>query len=90
MTVMNATAKRFTTTGACGVGRARLATIHVVASGAARLTIAEGAAGPTKLDIDFGAAGTFTVDMPGDGIIFSQDPRIATLTAITSVNLIFI
>ncbi len=89
MTVMNVTAKRFTATGACGVNRARLAAVQVTTSGAARIAISEGSGGTTKLDLDFVTGDTFHITLPGDGILFSVDPHIATLTNISAVTLFF-
>lgn len=90
MTAMNVTAKRYTATGACGVNRSRLAAVQVTTTGAARLTIRQGSnSGPVKLDLDFVTGDTFHIVMPGDGILFDQDPHLSTLTNISAVTVFF-
>jgi len=89
MTVMNVTAKRYTATGACGVGRARIGAVQVTTTGAARLTITDGSGGPTKLDLDFVSGDTFHVTLPVDGILCDNDPQITALTNISATTLFF-
>jgi len=89
MTVMNVTAKRYTTTGACGVNRSRIATVQVTTTGAARLTITDGSGGATKLDLDFVSGDTFHIAIPGDGILCDKDPHITALTNISAVTIFF-
>lgn len=91
MEAANVRAKRFTTTGACGVGRARLVGVVVTAgAGTPRLTITEGSGGTTLLDVDFNQNGTYTFDVPGDGILFASDPFISVATNVTAVTLFFV
>lgn len=89
MTVMNVTAKRYTATGACGVGRARIGAVQVTTTGAARLTITDGSGGSTKLDLDFVSGDTFHVTLPVDGILCDKDPQITALTNISAVTIFF-
>lgn len=90
MTVMNVTAKRYTATGACGVGRARIGALQVtVGAGAGRLTITDGSGGATKLDLDFVQSDTFHITIPGDGILCDGDPQITALTNISAVTMFF-
>jgi hypothetical protein len=89
MTVMNVTAKRYTTTGACGIGRARIAAVQVTTTGTARLTVTDGSGGATKMDLDFVSGDTFHIAIPGDGILCDKDPQITTLTNISAVTLFF-
>lgn len=90
MNAQNVTAKRFTATGACGVGRARIAALQVTTSTTGgRLTITDGNGGPTKLDLDFGPADTYHITLAGDGILSDNDPRISVLTNISAVTVFF-
>lgn len=91
MEAVNVRAFRYTAAGACGVGRARIMGLVIKsATGDGRITITEGAGGPVKLDIDVHQNSTVTVDVPGDGIVFSSDPQIATLTNIAQVTIFFV
>lgn len=91
MEAANVRAVRYTTTGACGVGRARLVGMSVTAAGGTpRLTITEGSGGTTRIDLDFHPSGTYPVDIPGDGILFANDPFISVATNVTSVTLFFV
>jgi hypothetical protein len=91
MEAANVRAVRYTGTGACGVGRARLVGLVITtAAGTPRLTITEGSGGTTRLDVDFFASGTHTFDVPGDGILFATDPHISTATNVTGVTLFFV
>lgn len=91
MEAANVRAVRYTATGACGVGRARLVGL-VIKSGAAdgRITITDGVGGPVRLDVDVHQNSTVTVDVPGDGIVCSSDPQITTLTNIPQVTIFFV
>ena len=91
MEAANVRAVRYASTGACGVGRARLVGLVVTAgAGTPRLTITEGSGGATRLDVDFTQSSTHTFDVPGDGILCAADPFISTLTNITAVTLFFV
>lgn len=91
MYVQNVTAKRFTTTGACGVGRARLAQVLVTTSDTtlARLTITDGQGGPVKFDADYNSD-THVTNIPGDGVLFENDPYISVATNVAAMTLFFI
>ena len=78
--------------GASGSGRARLRAYNIynASSGAARLTLTDGNGGTTLIDQDAPAGtvqGFLHVEIPGDGILFEDDIRVATKTNWTSVNL---
>ncbi len=89
MEAANVRAVRYTATGACGVGRARITGVIVtVGAGAGRLTISEGAT--TRLDLDFTQNTTQDVMIPGDGILCSSDPSISTLTNISAITIFFV
>lgn len=90
MTTMNVTAKRYTTTGPCGVGRARLGQILVTtaAGTVARVTITDGQGGAVKFDGDY-SADTHVTNIPRDGILFDNDPYISAATNVTAMTLFF-
>lgn len=90
MTTMNVTAKRYTTTGPCGVGRARLGQVLITTTNGslARLTVTDGQGGPVKLDADYNSD-THLTNIPGDGILFDNDPYIETATNVTAMTFFF-
>ena len=90
MHVSNVTAKRFTTTGACGVGRARLGQLLVTTTDGvlARVTITDGQGGPVKFDADYNTD-THITNIPGDGILFDNDPYITTASNVAAMTLFF-
>ena len=90
MTTMYVTAKRYTTTGACGVGRARLGQVLITTTNGslARLTVTDGQGGPVKLDADYNSD-THLTNIPGDGILFDNDPYIQTATNVTAMTFFF-
>lgn len=91
MEASNVKAVRFTGTGACGVGRSRIVGISVLAgAGTPRLTITEGVGGTTRIDLDFLQSASHWIEVPGDGVLFSSDPAIGTLTNITAVTIFFV
>lgn len=79
--------KRLTTTGAAGIGRARLRMVVATLSGAGRITITSGSGGPTKVDLDYQAAGTYDIMWPGTGTLFENDPFVATATNVTAMTI---
>jgi len=79
--------KRLTTTGAAGIGRARIRMVVATLSGAGRITLTSGSGGTTKIDMDFGAAGTYDIMIPGTGVLFESDPFVATATNVTAQTL---
>lgn len=90
MPAMNVTAKRYTTTGACGVGRARLGQVLVtVTNGSlARITITDGQGGAVKFDADYNTD-THLTNIPGDGILFDNDPYISSATNVAAMTFFF-
>lgn len=91
MEASNVRARRYTATGACGVGRARIVGMVVTtAAGTPRLTITNGSGGATVLDVDFIQSDTQTFDIPGDGILCERDPQITAFTNITAITLFFV
>ena len=68
--------KRLTSTGAAGIGRARIRQVVATVSGAGRVTLTSGNGGATKIDLDFAAAGTYDIFTPGtqrQGQSFASD-----------------
>lgn len=83
-------AKRLTGTGAASVGRARLRQIQVLTgAGAGRLTLTDGNGGATVLDIDFLATDSHSVNIPDEGILFTDDVYIATATNVTAMTIFY-
>lgn len=78
---------RVTATGAVGIGRVRIRMLVVTLSGAGRVTLTSGSGGATKIDMDFGAAGTYDIFIPGTGVLFQDDPFVATATNVTAQTL---
>ena len=82
--------KRLTGTGAASVGRARLRQIQVLTgAGAGRLTLSDGNGGSTVLDIDFLATDSHSVNIPDEGILFTDDIYIATATNVTAMTIFY-
>jgi hypothetical protein len=83
-------AKRLTGTGAASVGRARLRQIQVLTgAGAGRLTLTDGNGGATVLDIDFLATDSHSVNIPDEGILFTDDVYIGTATNVTAMTIFY-
>jgi hypothetical protein len=83
-------AKRLTGTGAAAVGRARLRQIQVLTgAGAGRLTLTDGNGGATVLDIDFLATDSHSVNIPDEGILFTDDVYIGTATNVTAMTIFY-
>ena len=78
--------KRVTATGALAIGRARIRQVVVTVSGAGRITLTSGDGGATKIDLDFGAAGTYDIFVPGNGVLFENDPFVSTATNVTAAT----
>lgn len=84
-------AVRYTATGACGVGRARIAGLVLTATaGAGRLTITEGSGGPVRLDLDISTNTTYYLEVPQDGVLCAVDPFISVLTNVSAVTIFFV
>lgn len=79
--------KRVTATGALSVGRSRLRMVVVTTTATAgRLTMTNGNGGETLLDVDLVPSSTHNIYIPEEGILFTSDLYISTLTNITSVT----
>ena len=82
--------KRLTGTGAAAIGRARLRQIQVLTgAGAGRLTLTDGNGGATVLDIDFLATDSHSVNIPDEGILFTDDVYVGTATNITAMTIFY-
>lgn len=91
MNASDVRAKRVTDVGALSIGRARLgALIATIGAGAGRLTLTDGVGGPVVVDMDFAASDTHHITLPGDGLLFSQDPVVSTATTLTAATLFFV
>lgn len=90
MPAMNVTAKRVTGTGAIGIGRSRLGQLLItVTNGSlARVTITDGQGGVVKFDADYNTD-THLTNIPGDGILFDNDPYVSVATNVTAMTLFF-
>jgi hypothetical protein len=83
-------AKRLTGTGAASVGRARLRQVQVLTgAGAGRLTFTDGNGGATVLDIDFLASDSHSVNIPDEGILFTDDVYVGTATNVTAMTIFY-
>ena len=83
-------AKRLTATGAASVGRARLRQIQVLSGGAqGRLILKDGATGAILLDIDFLATNSHSVNIPDEGILFTNDIYFSTKNNITAMTIFY-
>jgi hypothetical protein len=79
--------KRVTATGALSVGRSRLRMLVVTTTATAgRLTMTDGDGGAVLLDVDLVPSNTHNFYVPEEGILFTSDLFISTLTNITSVT----
>lgn len=87
----NVRARRYTGTGACGVGRSRISQIVGTSSGggSGRLTITNGLGGATLLDVDLPQGNTFQFLIPDTGILSDNDPYISAATNVTAVTIMF-
>jgi hypothetical protein len=82
--------KRLTGTGAASVGRARLRQIQVLTgAGAGRLTLTDGNGGATVLDIDFLASDSHSVNIPDEGVLFTDDLYVGTATNVTAMTIFY-
>ena len=90
MSSSDVSSKRVTGTGSLGVGPARVRQVQVLTSaGAGRLTVTNGNGGETLLDIDFIASDSHSVNIPDNGIRFSNDVYVATATNITAMTVFY-
>jgi len=90
MSSSDVSSKRVTGTGSLGVGPARVRQVQVLTSaGAGRLTVTNGNGGETLLDIDFLASDSHSVNIPDNGIRFSNDVYVTTATNITAMTVFY-
>lgn len=83
-------AKRLTTTGAAVVGRTRLKQIQVLTgAGTGRLTLTNGAGGEVTVDMDFLQSDSHSVNIPDEGVLFTQDIFVSVATNITAMTLFY-
>ena len=79
--------KRLTGVGSAGVGPARIRQVQIkTTTGTPRLTLTNGNGGETVLDMDLDADDTHSVNIPDEGIRFS-DVYVSLFTACTSVTI---
>jgi hypothetical protein len=83
--------KRVTGTGALSIGRARIRQLQVKigATTAGRITITDGDGGPTVLDLDFSPSDTHSVNIPSDGVLFTDDPYVSTATNLDAMTVFY-
>ena len=82
--------KRLTGTGAASIGRNRLRQIQVLTgAGTGRLTLTNGDGGVTVLDIDFLASDSHSVNIPNEGVLFTDDLYVATATNVTALTIFY-
>jgi len=90
MSSSDVSSKRVTGTGSLGVGPARVRQVQVLTSaGAGRLTVTNGNGGETLLDIDFLASDSHSVNIPDNGVRFSNDVYVTTATNITAMTVFY-
>lgn len=83
-------AKRLTGTGAASIGRSRLRQVHVLCGGTnGRLTLTDGNGGATVLDIDFIASDSQPINIPDEGLLFTDDVYVSAATNITSLTIFY-
>jgi hypothetical protein len=79
--------KRLTATGSAGIGPARIRQVQVkTTTGSPRITFTDGNGGAVLLDMDLNASDTHSVNIPDEGIKFS-DVYVSLFTACTSVTI---
>ena len=83
-------AKRLTGTGAASVGRTRLRQVHVLCSSTAgRLTLTDGNGGATVLDIDFVASDSQSINIPDQGLLFTDDIYVSAATNLMAFTVFY-
>ena len=70
-----------------GPARLRQVEVFTSSSGNPRLTLTDGNGGATLLDIDFTTSDTHSVNIPADGIRFTDSIYVSTFTALEAVTL---
>ena len=79
--------KRVTGAASLGVGPARIRQVQVkTTTGSPRITFTDGNGGAVLLDMDLDASDTHSVNIPDEGIRFS-DVYVSLFTACTSVTI---
>lgn len=82
--------KRLTGTGAANTGRARLRQVQVtIGAGAGRLTFTDGNGGSTVVDLDFVQSSTHSVNIPDEGLLFTDDIYISTASNVTALTIFY-
>jgi len=90
MSMSDVRSKRVTGTGSLAVGPARVRQVQVLTSaGAGRLTITNGNGGETLLDLDFLASDSHSVNIPDNGIRFTNDVYVSATTNITALTVFY-
>ncbi len=81
--------RKNSTGGLSFAGPARLRQVEVFtsSSGTPRLTLTDGNGGATLLDLDFTTSDTHSVNIPADGIRFTDSIYVSTFTALEAVTL---
>lgn len=82
---------RRTATGAASIGRSRIrqVTVTTAATGTPELKITDGNGGATLLHIDLVAGDVFSVNIPAEGILVTDDVYVATFDDITSATVFY-
>jgi len=90
MSMSDVRSKRVTGAGSLAVGPARVRQVQVLTSaGAGRLTITNGNGGETLLDLDFLASDSHSVNIPDNGIRFTNDVYVSATTNITALTVFY-
>jgi len=90
MSMSDVRSKRVTGTGSLAVGPARVRQVQVLTSaGAGRLTLTNGNGGETLLDLDFLASDSHSVNIPDNGIRFTNDVYVSATTNITALTVFY-
>ena len=90
MSMSDVRSKRVTGTGSLAVGPARVRQVQVLTSaGAGRLTMTNGNGGETLIDLDFLASDSHSVNIPDNGIRFTNDVYVSATTNITALTVFY-
>lgn len=69
-----------------GPARLRQVEVFTSSSGSPRLTLTDGNGGATLLDLDFTTSDTHSVNIPADGIRFTDSIYVSTFTALEAMT----
>jgi len=90
MSMSDVRSKRVTGTGSLAVGPARVRQVQVLTSaGAGRLTMTNGNGGETLIDLDFLASDSHSVNIPDNGVRFTDDVYLSATTNITALTVFY-